>query len=73
MTVKDAAAHLEVCPATIYSLVSAGKLKCYRIGNGRGAIRIANEHIEEFLAGAQPIVKQTPPPAQKIRLKHIRL
>jgi excisionase family DNA binding protein len=71
MTVKEAAIRLEVSPGTVYALVSSGKLRCYRIGNGRGAIRIGEEHLSEFLKAAEPI--PAPPPAPKVRLKHLRL
>ena len=45
MNVREAATILEVSVATIYSLVASGKLRHYRIGNGRGVVRISEEHI----------------------------
>lgn len=74
VTVKMAAQRLEVSPATIYSLIAAGKLRCVRIGMGRGAIRIMEEHVAEFLQGAatrsaQPAMPE--PPRRHIDLKHL--
>lgn len=73
MTVKQAAEKLEVSSATVYSLVASGKLQCYRIGNGRGAIRISEEHISAFLKTAEPVAASAPAPVSHPRLKHIRL
>ena len=41
LTVKEAAARLNVSARTVYDLVRSGRLHAQRIGNGRGAIRIA--------------------------------
>jgi excisionase family DNA binding protein len=73
VTVKQAAARLEVSEATIYSLVAAGQLRCVRVGVGRGTIRILDEHLADYLAKAEPNVKQppAPAPARQIRLKHL--
>jgi excisionase family DNA binding protein len=72
VNVKQAAARLEVSVSTVYGLITAGKLRCYRIGNGRGTIRIDGTQIEAFLSGAES--KPRPEPTlQPPRLKHIRL
>jgi excisionase family DNA binding protein len=73
MKVKEAAARLEVSAATIYGLVAAGKLRCHRVGLGRGAIRITEEHVAEYLSGAQPIARPVPakPTRTRVRLKHL--
>ncbi len=71
MKVWEAAKRLEVSPATVYSLVACGKLKCYRVGMGRGCIRIAEEHLAEYLQAAETALIQ--PPARHVRLKHLRL
>ena len=41
LTVKEAAARLKVSERSVYDLVRSGRLHASRIGNGRGAIRIA--------------------------------
>lgn len=74
MKVRDAAARLEVSPATVYSLIASGKLRHYRIGNGRGAIRISEDHLAVFLASAEP-VKALPAPAavRHSKFQHIKI
>jgi excisionase family DNA binding protein len=72
VNVKQAAARLEVSVATVYGLVGSGKLKHYRIGNGRGVVRIAEEHLAEFLEQAEPGAA-SPAPTPRLRLKHLRL
>jgi excisionase family DNA binding protein len=73
VTVKQTATRLEVSVATVYGLIASGKLKHYRIGNGRGVIRIAEEHLAEFLKGAEPEPRQLRPAPAPPRLKHLRL
>jgi excisionase family DNA binding protein len=41
LTVGEAAQHLGLSQRTVYDLVRSGRLRAARIGNGRGAIRIA--------------------------------
>jgi excisionase family DNA binding protein len=72
MTVKQAAEKLEVSQATVYALVASGRLRCYRVGIGRGCIRITDEHLAEYLKGAEPVIAPAPPPARQVRLKHLR-
>ena len=75
MSVKEVAARLEVSVTTVYALVGAGKLCCYRVGLGRGCIRIAEEHLAEYLGQAQvkPAVPEAQPPRRVRGLKHLRL
>ena len=72
MTVKQAAEKLEVSQATVYALVASGRLRCHRVGLGRGCIRITEEHLVEYLKGAEPVIAPMLPPARQVRLKHIR-
>jgi excisionase family DNA binding protein len=69
--VKEVAARLEVSSATVYGLVAAGKLRCVRVGLGRGVIRISEEQLAEYQRQAEPMVKPTPAPARKPALKHL--
>lgn len=75
MKVSEVAKRLEVSPALVYSLCAVGKLKCHRIGLGRGCIRVSEEQLLAFLAGAEPITKLVvlPPPVRRIKLKHLKL
>jgi excisionase family DNA binding protein len=73
LTVKAVADRLEVCATTIYGLIASGKLKCYRIGSGRGVMRISEDHLAEYLRGAEPVAKVAPAPARKPHLKHLHI
>jgi excisionase family DNA binding protein len=75
MTVNQAATRLETSKTTVYALVAAGKLRCFRVGVGRGCIRIAEEHLAEYLKRAEPwpTEPKAPPPPRLPRLKHLRL
>lgn len=48
MTVKEAAAILEVSAGLVYALVAAGKIRHARHGLGRGTIRISADALEEY-------------------------
>jgi len=52
-TVGEIAKKLRVSLACAYALVESGQLACYRIGTGRGTIRISDEHLQQFLKRAQ--------------------
>lgn len=71
MTVKQAAARLEVSTATVYALIAGGRLRCTRIGLGRGVIRISDQQLLDYLRAAEPVAAR--PPATRARLKHLRL
>lgn len=73
MNVRGAATRLEVSPATVYALVASGRLRCYRVGMGRGSIRIAEEHLQEYLEGAEPVARRITASARPASLKHLRL
>ncbi len=73
MNVREAAARLEVSPSTVYGLVAAGKLKCCRVGMGRGVIRVYEEHIAEFIRGTEPPSVSVPAPIRRPMLKHVRI
>ncbi len=66
--VDDLAKLWNVSASTIYNLVESGKLACYRIGTGRGAIRFTDEQIAAFLVSC----KVTPASSLPEGLKHIR-
>jgi excisionase family DNA binding protein len=70
MTVKQAATRLEVSRSLVYAMVSAGRLRHYRIGTGRGAIRIPEEAIDEFLKTAEVVI---PAARQVVRFRHVRV
>lgn len=73
MTVREAAERLEISVSLTYRLIAAGKLKCSRHGLGRGAIRISESQLGEYLASAAHGHEPRPATApSRSRLKHIR-
>ena len=49
LTVKQAAAHLNVSAKTIYAACDASTLRHIRIGERRGTIRIAKSDLDNFM------------------------
>jgi excisionase family DNA binding protein len=49
LTVKQVAERLNVSLSTVYGLVSHGKLRARRIGTGRGAIRVSEDALQQYL------------------------
>ncbi len=61
MTVKQTSRRLAVSEATVYALISSGKLACHRVGVGRGVIRISDANVTDYLEStrSQPAGKPT--------------
>jgi excisionase family DNA binding protein len=70
LTVKTVAEKLACSQATVYALIASGKLRHYRIGTGRGAIRVSEEQMAEFLSGAESGTAAAP--ARPVKLKHLQ-
>ncbi|MFD7811106.1 helix-turn-helix domain-containing protein [Streptomyces cellulosae] len=49
LRVKDVAAALRVNTATVYAEVKAGRLESYRVGQGRGTIRVSRAAFAQYL------------------------
>lgn len=49
LRVKDIATALRVDPSTIYAEVRAGRLAAYRVGTGRGTIRVSRAAFTSYL------------------------
>lgn len=47
ITVKQAAKRLNVSQSLVYALVAAGRLRSYRVGLGRGTIRVDEESLAD--------------------------
>ena len=70
LTVKQVSERLGVSAQLVYSLASSGKLRCYRVGTGRGVLRFTEEHVAAYLNGTE----RTPePPTRPPRLRHLKL
>ena len=50
LTVREVAELLNVSVGCVYGLVSKGRLRCHRIGLGRGTIRVNGDDLDEYLA-----------------------
>lgn len=70
MTVREAAVRLECSPNTVYQLCERGRLGHYRVGCGRGAIRITESDVAAYLASArqEPTLAPSQPPALTARI-----
>lgn len=74
LTVKDVAQRLKISVSCVYQLVETGKLSHHRIGLGRGAIRVSEADVAEFLRSCRSRSKTQPDqkPA-RTKLKHLKL
>ncbi|MEV5314280.1 helix-turn-helix domain-containing protein [Streptomyces sp. NPDC052610] len=50
LRVKDIAAALRVGTDAVYAEIKAGRLESYRVGQGRGTIRVSRAAFEQYLA-----------------------
>ncbi len=73
LTVTDVAERLSISTATVYDLIKRGKLASCRIGSARGAIRVREEDLAEYLERNIRSVKQEVAPFPVVSLRHIRL
>ena len=71
--VPDIAKQLNCSISTVYGLVDAGKLVAYRIGVGRGALRIAESDLTSFLESCRTKTAERTPKPSRPHLRHIRL
>lgn len=61
LTVREVQQRLKVSLACVYDLVQTGALPCYRLGTGRGTIRISEGDLLEFLGSR----RNRPAPARQ--------
>ncbi|MHB9080377.1 MAG: helix-turn-helix domain-containing protein [Pirellulaceae bacterium] len=69
----EVAQALHVSRSLVYRLVDTGKMPCHRIGAGRGAIRVSEDDLVDFLAMCRCEKQEEarrPPPRRK-KLKHL--
>jgi excisionase family DNA binding protein len=69
-TVREVAEQLGIAPTTVYAMCQRKLIPHVRLGTGRGAIRISEEALAEYLDGAT--VRQEGPlaPQAKVTRKH---
>jgi len=75
LTVPETAERLKVSKSCVYQLVETGKIPCHRIGTGRGAIRISETDLEEYLTECRSEMQTSEKPQRVSRpkLKHLKL
>ncbi|MEU6567321.1 helix-turn-helix domain-containing protein [Streptomyces parvulus] len=49
LRVKDVAAALRINSATVYAEIKSGRLPSYRVGQGRGTIRVSRAAFAQYL------------------------
>jgi excisionase family DNA binding protein len=73
LTVREVAEVLRVSANCVYELVSNGKLVCYRVGIGRGAIRVRRVDVDAYLTACRMEKGEQAPRLPRPRLKHLTL
>jgi len=73
LTVKQTAEKLGVSPTTVYGLCKQRKLRHVRVGLGRGAVRIDEKDLEDYLQGATVGPDRVQPSPARERFKHLRV
>jgi excisionase family DNA binding protein len=62
-TVREAAAIIGCCRATLYREIQRGRCRAYRIGEGRGTLRIKVEAFREYLRSLEANAATSAEPA----------
>lgn len=75
LTVKELAERLRISLATGYALIKQGKIASLRIGSNRGAIRVRETDLQQYLADSSQQVATPKEQAKPVRLqlKHLKL
>lgn len=68
LRVEDVAKQLRLSRSKIYTLIDSGKLVAHRLP----AIRVAEQDLNDFLAGCRDGTRAPEPPIRSIKLKHLR-
>jgi excisionase family DNA binding protein len=75
LNVAEIAERLRCSQSLVYAAVASGRLRAYRIGRGKGGIRISEEQLSAFLQATES-GGQSPPPLVVKRpatFKHLRV
>ena len=74
LTVRDVANTLNVSASCVYQLIESGNLPHHRIGVGRGAIRMSEADLNEYLSSChREKMSEAPRRAPRVTLKHLKL
>jgi len=67
MRVKDVADRLEISPSLVYRLIAEQKLQATRHGSARGALRVSEDQLIEYLESCRVMPAYQDGPLQFIR------
>lgn len=71
---RELADRLNVSLSTVYGLIESGKLACHRIGCGRGAVRVSEDDLTEYLESCRSKPKAVPVQSiHRTRPNHLQL
>ncbi len=79
LKIQEVAKQLNCSESLVRNLIGSGRLRCYRLGKGQGAIRVSAEQLADFLDTAEDGTdsgeEQAPslPAPQPPPLKHLSL
>ncbi len=77
LTVLESAQELRISSSCVYSLCSQGLLRHYRVGIGRGVLRIPEDAINEYRQSRMSLLRNgavvKTAPQRKPNLKHLSL
>ncbi|MFW6114628.1 MAG: helix-turn-helix domain-containing protein [bacterium] len=70
---REVAQALSVSRSLVYRLIDTGKMPYHRIGERRGAIRVSEDDLADFLATCRREVQEEArrPPQRVRKLKHL--
>jgi excisionase family DNA binding protein len=73
LNVREVAERLRVSATCVYQLIEQGRMACHRIGIGRGAIRVSEDDLEEFIDGCREKRNEGAKlPPHSVRLRHLK-
>lgn len=70
-TVGQVAGRLNVSIPTVYRMVQGGRLEHFRVGCGRGTIRVSEAQIQRFLARAERSIPSRS--VKAVKLEHLQV
>ena len=75
LNISEAAQTLRISRSLVYQLIETGRLEAYRVGVGRGAIRISREDFLRFLESCRDNSGRAAsrPPRRKEKLRHLKV
>lgn len=73
LKVRDVAVRLNCSDSNVYALVKAKRIRCFRVGRGRGGIRFSEAQVAAYLAAAEQGDEPKPVPPRVTIFRHLDL